>query len=480
MILFRSTPGDCQTDVSLGPRLPESPQLSFSTFCLFATQAASQHMSSQYLTQRYWQKRLHGGGMETLLNRIIVVQSDVSRWHGVVPETTYAIWLRWLVVKVKNNNPDGIPTYYFVDQKSRKVVGPWSPGEEVHLETFEPDSRFVAFARKSFSRNSSTTRRIHHFNPATGKETKYDIPEAENWQECISADGTTMALVSGGNESHLRIEILNLSDGSTKRVIEFPGRTTLPSDRRTREGYGREWDLSADGRFLMLASRWTENENSNRIEFWDTTSGKLHHFTEEARTTGSVQGALWSIVCCPDGNDVAVAFIQAGKVVQQRVFDLAQGSFRDGFNPWEGVTWSGQKSREFNVRHVGMDGRNVLWIRHPMPEDRHDFFEWEIRVTDLKGKVLRDWRKLTDSVARRLDGRLNARLVPGSTGLVIMHPDAARLSWYDWKTDELKTLARTHKADNGVEYYATQHGRVSVLYREENSDITVKVWEVGD
>ena len=178
----------------------------------------------------------------------------------------------------------------------------------------------------------------------------------------------------------------------------------------------------------------------------------------------------------PDGRDLVLDFTTRGGRPQQQCVDLATWSFHDGFNPWEGAYFGGFCHRGFCARLVGLDGQNVLWVRHPMPKDQERFFDWEIRVTDIQGNVVRDWRKLPNRVARRIDDRLDARIVPGADGLVIVNPFGASISWYDWKSDQLWSFARPHRKHDQVEYYATHPGRISLIYRESNSDLTIKVW----
>ena len=96
-----------------------------------------------------------------------------------------------------------------------------------------------------------------------------------------------MASASGGNERPLQIEILNVRDGSTRRCFEFPERRDMASNSAVREGYGREWDLSPNGRFMALSRHWIENGESNDVEIWDTTSGELVHRIEEVHAVSS-------------------------------------------------------------------------------------------------------------------------------------------------------------------------------------------------
>ena len=110
-------------------------------------------------------------------NRITVVKPDIFRSHGMAPKATLKFWSRWLVVRVLEHVDSATPRYYFLDQETRRIVVPWSPGEKVYLETFDPEGRFVVFTRDSFLSSRSITRRVHHFDPATKQATKFSRPK---------------------------------------------------------------------------------------------------------------------------------------------------------------------------------------------------------------------------------------------------------------------------------------------------------------
>jgi len=405
------------------------------------------------------------------LRRIDVVFTSS---HGMVPATTYSAWSNWLVIRVMERADSSTPRYYFLNQETQRTVGPWSPGEKVYLERFDPDGRFVAFARSSFLPFRSTTQCIYHYDPATATSQKTMRSEDTYWQEQISLDGTTLASARGGNDTPLEIVVSEISDDSHRRTLAFTQRDKMSSNHATRENYGRQWALSADGSLIALSNDWVR-ENGNEtpnIEIWDTKSGELVQRIGESLEAESIKSVAFSL----DGKDLIVGVSIDGKEPRARRFDLTEKTWTDGFNPWEGISWTGFQSRGFNTKSAGMDGKHVVWIRHPMPKDRLGFLEWEIRVTDIHGDELRDWRTLPREVAGLFNERLNVQVVPDSKGVVIMNPDAARITWYDWETDEMKFLATTNKKHNQVDFFGVQPGRVSVLYREPNTDITVRVW----
>jgi hypothetical protein len=410
--------------------------------------------------------------------RISVVRPNVAQTHGLAPPGTSSAWSRWLVIKVLESLDSTTPRYYFVDLNQKQTVGPWSPGENVYLETFDPDGRFVAFARDSFMSHHSITHRIHHFDPATNTASKFDRPANESWQECFSVDGRTMAAAIGGSESALQIEIIQVRDGSIRQIFDFAERRSMPADDSGRDRLGRRWGLSPDGKFLAMSGDWVESAESNVIEIWNTTSGELDHRFDESTTIGELDASVSAVRFSPDAKELIVELWTEPRNREFRRLDLKTKKLLEGFNPWEGLTSNKFGNYGYSNGVVGMDGKHVLWWRRPKLQDNQHTAAWEISVTDINGSRLRDWKQLPDRVARRLDDRLDARIVPGSDRIAIMNPYGDSISWYDWQTDELRRFATTHKRHNGVDHYATQPGWISVLYREKNLDITVKLWSM--
>ncbi len=406
-------------------------------------------------------------------SRIAIISPDAIRSGGMAPPATLQPWSRWLVIKVLETVDSATPRYYFIDQQEQKVVGPWAPKEKVFLETFNANGVFVAFAREWFEMNRSLTKKIHFYDPATQTATTVKPPSGPYRIERISLDGSTMALARGGVGEPLAIDIVDIRDGAKKNSLEFPTRQQMSQKPFDWENYGYAWDLSPDGSMLALAKNWMDQADQNAVEIWDTKSGKRAHKLEQAQINGA---RLSSIRFSPDGNELVLHLSSKEDFYAMRRFHLTTGRYKDGFNPWEGVTSRGFQSRAFHMKRVGLDGQHVLSVRHGMPPDRLDFFEWEIQVADRDGNTLRDWVKLPDRVARVVDDRLDATIVPDTTVAVIMHEYAAQLTAYDWKSDEVWRLAGTNKKHDFLDHYAVQPGRVSVLYREANSDVTVSVW----
>jgi hypothetical protein len=411
-------------------------------------------------------------------HRISVVRPNASLSNGMAPPGTSSAWSRWLVIRVLESLDTSTPRYYFVDLDKKQTVGPWSPGENVYLEGFDPDGRFVAFARDSFMSHRSITQRIHHFDPATNTASKFDRPANESWQECFSLDRSTMAVASGGSGSALLIGIQRVRDGWTTRTLKFPERRTMLSGFADRDRLGRRWALSPDGKFLAMSGNWVESAELNVIEIWNTTSGKLDHRFDESVAIGERDASVSAVRFSPDTKELIVELLIERRNREFRRFDLKTKKPLEGFNPWEGLTSNKIGNYGYSAGVVGMDGKHILWWRRPKLQDNQHTAAWEISVTNINGNPLRDWKQLPNRIARQLDDRLDARIVPGSDRIAIMNPYRDSISWYDWQTDELRRFATTHKHHNQVDHYATQPGWISVLYREQNRDITIKVWSV--
>lgn len=417
-----------------------------------------------------------GNGVSRRSGRIAVVRLNAQECQGMVPPGTFHAWRRWLVIRVQPAGDAFAPRYYFLDQESPQVVGPWSPEGKVYLERFDTGGRFVAFERDSFMSHRSLTRRIHHFDPSSGNAGSFEPAALDAWQECFSLDGTTMAAVSGGFESPLTIHILNVRDGATRRTLEFPERQSMPPKLHERERCGRQWAISSEGNTLALTGKWIDGEGANVVELWSTTTGELLHRIERAALIGKLKASVTAVRFSPDGKSLIVELWTGRKTKEVRRIELKTNEFRDGFNPWEGLTWERNGNHGYGNGVVGMDGRHVLWWRRPKFERGERTTEWEVRVTDIEGNVERDWKNLPTSVASKNDDRLNAQIVPGSGSIVILNEFEECLSRYDWKVDELRRFATTHKRHNSVELYSALPGRIFAIYREQNADIVVKVW----